>query len=69
MNDVVQQGQRRVKIMGAVVGLAALVAFPSAIGAFAYGQHWMVAPFVAALIAGFGAQIWFILGLRAKKGV
>ena len=69
MNDIVRQGQRRVKIMGAVVGLATLVAFPSAVGAFAYGHHWLVAPFVAALIAGFGAQIWFILGLRAKRGV
>lgn len=69
MNDVAQQGQRRVKVMGAIVVVATVIAFPSAIGAFAYGHHWLVAPFVAALIAGFGAQIWFILGLRAKKGV
>ena len=69
MNDLVKQGQRRVKIMGAVVAVATLVAFVSAIGAFAYGHHWLIAPFVAALVAGFGAQIWFIAGLRAKKGV
>ena len=69
MNDLVKQGQRRVKIMGAAVAIAAIVAVPSAIGAFAYGHHWLVAPFVAALAAGFGAQIWFIAGLRAKKGV
>ena len=68
MNDLVKQGQKRVKIMGAVVAVATLVAFASAVGVFAYGHHWLVAPFVAALVAGFGAQIWFIAGLRAKKG-
>jgi hypothetical protein len=69
VNDVVKQGQRRVKIMGAVVAVAAVVAVPSAVGAFAYGHHWLIAPFGAALVAGFGAQIWFIASLRSKKGV
>jgi len=69
VNDVVKQGQRRVKVMGAIVALAAVVAVPSAIGAFAYGHHWLIAPFCAALAAGFGAQIWFIASLRSKKGV
>jgi len=69
VNDLVKQGQRRVKIMGAIVAVATLVAFVTAIGSFAYGHHWMIAPFVASLAAGFGAQIWFIAGLRAKKGV
>ena len=55
--------------MGAIVAAATLVAFVTAIGSFAYGHHWMIAPFVASLAAGFGAQIWFIAGLRAKKGV
>jgi hypothetical protein len=69
VNDLVQQGQRRVKIMGLVVAVAAVVAVPTAVGAFAYGHHWLAIPFGASLIAGFGAQIWFIAGLRAKKGV
>ena len=69
MNDLVQQGQRRVKLMGLIVAIAAIVAVPSAIGAFAYGHHWLIAPFGAALAAGFGAQIWFIASLRSKKGV
>jgi hypothetical protein len=68
VSDLVKQGQRRVRIMGAVVALAAIVAAASAIGAFAYGHTWLIAPFVLALIAGFAAQIWFIAGLRAKKG-
>jgi hypothetical protein len=69
VNDLVKQGQKRVKIMGAIVAVAAIVAVPTAIGAFAYGHHWLAVPFGAALVAGFGAQIWFIAGLRAKKGV
>jgi len=69
VNDLVKQGQKRVKIMGAIVAVATLVAFVTAIGSFAYGHHWMIAPFIASLVAGFGAQIWFIAGLRAKKGV
>jgi hypothetical protein len=62
--------RKRIWIMAAVIVLATIVAVPSAIGAFAMGINWLSAVFVAALAAGFGAQIWFIAGLRrAKKGV
>jgi hypothetical protein len=71
VNDVVlQQGKKRVLIMGAIVALATVVAMAAATGAFLFGHRWLVWVFAAALVAGVGAQIWFIVGLRpTKKGV
>jgi hypothetical protein len=56
--------KKRRNVMLAVNGLAVLVAAASAVGYFAYAQPLALAGFVAALVAGFGAQIWFIAGLR-----
>lgn len=56
--------KKRRNVMLAVNGLAVLIAAVSAVGYFAYAQPLALAGFVAALIAGFGAQIWFIAGLR-----
>jgi hypothetical protein len=56
--------KKRRNIMLTVNGLAVLVAAVSAVGYFAYAQPLALAGFVAALVAGFGAQIWFIAGLR-----
>jgi hypothetical protein len=56
--------------MAAIDVVAVVVAAVSAVGAFAYGVDWLTAVFAGALLAGFGAQIWFIAGLRrASKGV
>jgi hypothetical protein len=38
------------------------------VGAFAYGIGWLQWLFAAALLAGFGAQIWFIAGVRRTSG-
>jgi hypothetical protein len=56
--------KKRRNVMLAVNGVAVLVAAASAVGYFAYAQPLALAGFVAALVAGFGAQIWFIAGLR-----
>lgn len=68
MSQDIKHDRRRILIMAAIVGVAAVVAAASAVGAFQFGHHWMIAPFVAAVVAGFGAQIWFIVGFRPKKG-
>jgi len=64
----IKHDRKRILIMAAIVVVAAVVAAASAFGAFGLGHHWLIAPFVAALVAGFGAQIWFIVGFRPKKG-
>lgn len=62
--------KKRRNLMLAVNGLAVLVAAGSAVGYFAYAQPLALGGFVAALVAGFGAQIWFIAGLRGpRRGV
>ncbi len=60
----------------AMVGIDAacvIVAFCAIVAAVAYHQAAGLPVFVAAILAGFGAQIWFILGLaragRLGKGL
>ncbi|MBW8814435.1 MAG: hypothetical protein JF588_13495 [Caulobacterales bacterium] len=61
--------RRRAIMVGANV-LAALGALIGALGYFQFAQDWALAVFVGALVVGFGAQIWFIAGLRGpRKGV
>jgi hypothetical protein len=64
----IKHDRKRILIMAVIVTMAAVAAVASAVGAFGFGHHWLIAPFVAALAAGFGAQIWFIVGFRPKKG-
>jgi Na+/H+-dicarboxylate symporter len=59
--------KRRRSIMMAVNALAALGALAGVVGYFKFGQSWALIAFVAALLVGFGAQIWFIAGLRGPK--
>jgi hypothetical protein len=56
--------KRRRMIMMIVNALAALAAVGGAAGYFRFGQTWALVVFLAAVIAGFVAQIWFIAGLR-----
>jgi hypothetical protein len=64
-----QQMKRRRTVMFAFNALALLAALAAVVGYFKYGQAWALAAFVAALLMGFGAQIWFIAGLRrTSKG-
>ena len=55
--------RRRMLIMGALTAVAVLAAL-AAIVAWSQGLEWAVFAFAAALVVGFGAQIWFIVGLR-----
>ncbi len=60
--------RRRRTVMMIVNALAALTAIVSIVGYFKFAQGWALIVFVAALLVGFGAQIWFIAGFR-RKGV
>jgi hypothetical protein len=62
--------KKRLFAMLAVDAICAVIAVAAAIGVFSAGIAWLQWVLVAALLAGFAAQIWFIAGLRpAKKGV
>ena len=56
--------KKRRNRMVAVNGVAALVAIAGIVGFLKFDLVWAGAVFVAALLIGFGAQIWFIAGLR-----
>jgi hypothetical protein len=56
--------KRRRAVMMTVNVLAALAALAAAVGYFKFALGWALIVFVAALLVGFGAQIWFIAGFR-----
>ena len=67
--DVATFKRRRTTMVVANV-LAAVGALAGALGYFQFAQDWALVVFVVALVVGFGAQIWFIAGLRGpRKGV
>lgn len=58
--------KKRLMIM-AVANVAAVVtAIAFLIVYFKFALEWALGAFVIALLAGFGAQIWFIAGFRRK---
>ena len=61
--DVEAVKRRRTVMMVANV-VAAVGAVASIIVYFKFEQSWAMGAFVLALLLGFGAQIWFIMGLR-----
>ena len=66
----VKTAKRRLATMGLVNALAVVAAGVALYGYFGLGIGWALGVFVAALLVGIGAQIWFIAGLRrANKGV
>jgi len=56
--------KKRRTIMMVVNVLAAVTALTALVGYFKLALDWALIPFVAALLVGFAAQIWFIAGLR-----
>ena len=56
--------KKRRTIMMVVNVLAALTALAALVGYFKLALDWALIVFVAALVGGFAAQIWFIAGLR-----
>jgi hypothetical protein len=67
MIDPVVMKKRR-NLMMAVNVLAALGALAGIVGYFEFDIGWALIAVVGALLVGFGAQIWFIAGLRGSKG-
>ncbi len=58
--------KKRLTVMAAVNVAAAILALGFVVAWAKYGVDWAFAAFVAALLVGFGAQIWFIAGFRRK---
>lgn len=61
------QMKRRRNLMMLVNTLAVLAAIGS-MALYMRGETWGLIAFVAAVVVGFGTQIWFIAGLRRPKG-
>jgi hypothetical protein len=65
----VAAAKRRLAVMGVVNAVALLAAAAALYGYFGLHLDWALAAFVALLVVGIAAQIWFIAGLRrADKG-
>ena len=60
--------KRRLTIMAVVNVAAAVVALGFVVAWAKYEVGWAFGAFVASLLVGFGAQVWFIAGFR-RKGV
>ena len=61
--------KNRLKMMLVIDAICAVIAVGALYGALAQGHDWLLGVFFAAVAVGFGAQIWFIVGVsRAKKG-
>jgi hypothetical protein len=56
--------KKRRAVMMVVNVAAALTALAALVGYFKFALDWALIVFVAALVVGFVAQIWFIAGLR-----
>ena len=65
--------KQRFMAMVGIDAVCVIVAFSAIIAAATYHQSAGLPVFVVAILAGFGAQIWFILGLaragRLGKGL
>ena len=61
--DVAVQ-RRRLLIMLGLDAVCVVVALAAAIGFLSLHIAWMGGLFAAAVVAGFAAQIWLVLGLR-----
>ncbi|HSV01849.1 MAG TPA: hypothetical protein VLI41_01475 [Phenylobacterium sp.] len=68
MSIDLQAAKRRLMIMGAIDLAAIVAALAAAAGYFGLHLGWALAAFAGALAIGFGAQIWFIAGLRRTGG-
>jgi hypothetical protein len=56
--------KKRRTVMMVANGVAAVIAVVSILAYFQLQLGWALIPFVAALMGGFAAQIWFIAGLK-----
>jgi FtsH-binding integral membrane protein len=64
----VPRQRRRLAAMLGINLVCLVVAGASAFAAFAHHAMWAIYPFVGALLAGFGAHLWLMLGLAHGAG-
>ena len=60
--------KKRRNVMMVVNVLAALGALAGIVGYFGLDMAWALFVVVGSLLVGFGAQIWFIAGIRRSNG-
>ncbi len=60
--------RRRLAVMLAINLMCVLMAAAAAVGVFAYHVMGLIYLFVAALLAGFAAHVWLMLGLAQRAG-
>ncbi|HEX4183385.1 MAG TPA: hypothetical protein VHY34_09005 [Caulobacteraceae bacterium] len=59
--------RRRLIAMIAIDAVCALVAVGAIVGFLSFHVSWMGGLFAVALVAGFGAQIWFFVGFARSR--
>lgn len=64
--DVAAQ-RRRLVLMAAINAICVVIAIGGAVGFVSFHIAWMGAVFALAVIAGFAAQIWLVLGMKRKS--
>ncbi len=67
MSDDLIEVRKLRKVMICVTISAAVVALTAAAGYLLTGEAWMIGIFIAALLAGFAGQGWFIWRLWALR--
>jgi hypothetical protein len=69
VSDAVQVAalRRRLMAMIAMVAACVLVAAGAIVGYLSFHIAWMGALFAVAMIAGFAAQIWLVLGVAKAR--
>jgi membrane protein YdbS with pleckstrin-like domain len=65
--DVAHQ-RRRLSLMLGINLVCLAIAVAAAVGVFAYHVMSLIYVFVAALLAGFAAHVWLMLGLARRAG-
>lgn len=68
MTGALELNKKRMRLMLVIVSVAMIAALAGAYGAFAVQAAWGLPVFIAALVAGFGAQFWFIAGILKGRG-
>jgi len=63
----VETVKRRRNVMMIANVIAAVTAVAAIVLYFKLEQSWALVAFILALALGFGAQIWFIMGLRGPR--
>lgn len=68
MSDAAAHQKKRLTTMLAIDVVCFLLAGAAIVGHVAFHVAWLLPVFVVAIVAGLGAQVWFILGwMKATK--